>query len=93
MNAETLDPSVAFTYLVRKVVYNNKDWADLYQNLWKVWRGWGMVGKLVTKAGKMVLERGMVYKAILRLMLLYGSKSWVVTGGMLKLQEIFHHQV
>ena len=48
VNAEHLDPVVAFPYLGRTVAYNNSGWADLYQNLRKVQRRWAMVGELVT---------------------------------------------
>ena len=52
-----------------------------------------MVGKVVTKTGAAVWERGMLYKAVLQLVLMYGSKSGVVTRAMLKVLEIFHHRL
>ena len=36
--------------------------------------------------------RGMRYKAAEHTVLLYGSKSWVVTGVMLKHLEVFYHR-
>ena len=37
--------------------------------------------------------RGILYKAVVQLVLLYESESWVVTGEMIKILESFHHQV
>ena len=56
MNSEPMYPVTAFLYLGRKVVYNNSDWEALYQNIWKAWRRWLMVGKVVSKTGAMVRE-------------------------------------
>ena len=39
-----------------------------------------------------VLARGAMYKAVVQLVQLYGSKSWVVTGEMLKFLTAFHHR-
>ena len=50
-----------------------------------------MVGKVVTKTGEMIRERGVFYKAIVQSVFLYGSNIWVVMGDMLKLLEGFHH--
>ena len=37
--------------------------------------------------------RGSIYKAVAKSVLLYGSKSWVVTREMLKVLTVFHHRV
>ena len=34
----------------------------------------------------------MLYKAVDKMVLLYGSESWVMTGTMVKVLEGFHHQ-
>ena len=47
---------------------------------------------VVTKMGEMVRVQGIFYKAIVKLMILYGRESWVVMGDMLKLLEWFHHR-
>ena len=41
----------------------------------------------------MVRAREMLYKAVVQTVLLHGSKSWLVKGEILKVLEIFHHQV
>ena len=35
----------------------------------------------------------MIFKAVVQMVLLYGSESWVVTYVMLKVLEGFHHWV
>ena len=52
-----------------------------------------MVGKVVLKTGAMVWERGILCKAVVQLVLLYGSESWVVMGEILKVIEVFHRGV
>ena len=50
-----------------------------------------MVAKVVKKKVETVRDRGVIHKAIVYMVLLYGSKRWVVTGDMLKVLEGFHH--
>ena len=42
--------------------------------------------------GATVQARGAMYKAVAQSVLLYSSKSWVVSGYMLKVLEGFHHR-
>ena len=91
MNIEPLYTVAAFLYLARTVAYNNIDWAELYQNIQKARRWWVMVGKVVTKTGETVRARGMLYNAVVKLVLLNGSDNWVVMKDMLKVLEGFHH--
>ena len=48
---------------------------------------------VLAKTGAMTYARGMMYKEVYKLMLLYVSKSWVVTGVTLNVLEGFHHRV
>ena len=75
MNAEPLNPVAEFLYLVRKGAYNNSNWSALYQNMRKARRRCVMVGKVVTKMGKRVRSRGIMYKTALKLVLLNRKKS------------------
>ena len=47
---------------------------------------------VIDKIGETVRSRGMMYKSVTQLVILYGSDIWVVTGGMLKVLEGFHHR-
>ena len=49
--------------------------------------------KVVTNTGAIVRVWVIMHKAVVQLVLLYGSKILVVTGVVLKLLEVFHHQV
>ena len=71
--------------MVHKVNYNNSYWKALFQNLRKAWQRWGVVAEVVMKMGEMVRLRGMIYKEVVHMVMLYGCKKWVVTGYMLKL--------
>ena len=52
-----------------------------------------MAGKVVMKTGANVRALGMLYKAVVQSVILYGSKSLVAKGEMLKLIEGFHNWV
>ena len=39
-----------------------------------------------------VRARGAMYKSVAQFVLLYGSKSWVLTREMLKVLTAFHHR-
>ena len=51
----------------------------MYHNLRKYWRHLGVISKALTKPGIIVRAHGMLYKVVEQTVLLYGSKSWVVT--------------
>ena len=93
MNEDPLDQDTSFPYLGHTVVYNNSNWEALYQNLWKACRQWEMVGKVVKKMRATVQVGGMLYKEVIKSVLLYGINSWVVMGDILKVIEVFHHQL
>ena len=48
--------------------------------------------KVPTKTGVTVRAHEMIYKTVVQTVLLYGSRSWIVTKDMLKIMEGFHHQ-
>ena len=51
-----------------------------------------MIVRVIERTGAMVWDQGTMYKAIVRLVLLYGSKSWMVTGWVLNILMAFHCQ-
>ena len=77
----------------RTVAFNNRDWADLYQNLQKARRWWGVVVNLLMRMEETVRARVILYKAVVQTLLLYGRNIWLVTVSMLKVLEGFHHRV
>ena len=93
INAEALPPWKPFPYLGRTIAYNNIYWAEVYHKLKKAQRRWGMIARVLEKTGETVQDRGMMYKSVDQLALLYGSKSWVVVWAMINVLEGFHHRV
>ena len=91
INANTLPPSEASPYLGMTITFNNSNWAAVYLNLRKDRMRWGMIGRVLERTVVTVQARGEIYKAVDQSVLLYGSKSWVVTGEMLKVLTAFHH--
>ena len=41
----------------------------------------------------MVRAREMMYRAVVNMVLFYSSDSWVITGAMMKVLEVFHHWI
>ena len=64
----------------------------MYQNLRKASQFWGVISKVLTKTEGVVWNRGMLYKAVEQMVLLYGISSWLVMGEMLTLLEGFHNR-
>ena len=54
INAETLPPLEAFTYLGCTIAYNNRNWASVYQNLHKAWKMWEMLARVLEKTRERV---------------------------------------
>ena len=91
MNKGTM-PLEAFPYLGSTVLYNHSDWPTVFLNSIKSQILWGMISKVLTNKGAMVLDHGMMYKEVTQTVRMYGRKSGVVTEAMLKILEGFHHQ-
>ena len=51
-----------------------------------------MTMRVLAKMVATVRGRGMMYKVMVKLVILYGSESWVVTGAMLKFLGGLHHR-
>ena len=50
-----------------------------------------MISRVLERTGATVWARVEMYKAVAQLVLIYGSKSWVVNREMLKVLMKFHH--
>ena len=84
VNLYPLESTPTFHYLGCTTVYNNRNWADLYQNLRKAQMCWGMMLGVPAKAGMTVQVRAVLYNSVVQLVLIYGSKIWFVTDVMMK---------
>ena len=89
---EDLPTSEALPYIGWTITYNNSNWTEVYHNLQKSRRLWGMVTRVLEKTGATVQAQGAMYKAVAQLVLLYSSNIWVAALDMLKVLEGFHHR-
>ena len=65
----------------------------LYTNLRKAQKLWGVVAKVLRQMGDHVKARGILYKAVVQTVLLYGCERWVVIDTMVVMLEGFHRRV
>ena len=93
VNLNPLKATSAFPYLIHTVAYNNRNWAELYSNLRKAQRRWGVVEKVMGKTGAPIKYQAMMYKVVFQAVLLYGRKIWVVTYRMMTVLYIFHLRI
>ena len=50
-----------------------------------------MVSRVMEKSGAAVQEWSMMYKTVVQMVLMYGSKSWLVKVEVLMVIEVSHH--
>ena len=62
VNLDPLEATTAFPYLSCMVNLNNSDWVDLYRNLRKSQRRWGVVAKVVGNTGASVKSWVIMYR-------------------------------
>ena len=74
VNPNPLEVKTRFPYLRRTATYNNSDWTTLYRNLRKAQKKWGVIEKVMDKTGAPIKSRSMMCKAVVQVVLLYGSK-------------------
>ena len=87
VNLDQLETTAAFSYLRRMVTFNSSILMTLYVNLSKAQRRWGIVVKLLVNMVVMVQEQAIMYKAVVRKVMICGGKSWVVMEVILKVME------
>ena len=84
VNLEPLESASTLSYLGHTISDNNINWVSLYHNLSKAQRRWGMVSRVMVKAGVTVKSRAMVYKPVLQMLPMYGSESWIIIDATMK---------
>ena len=82
----------AFPYLGRTITFNNNNWEEVYLNLHKYRRRWGVIARVMYRKGATVRARVAMYKSVAQSVLLYGRNRWVVTGDIIKVLTEFHHR-
>ena len=80
-----------FMYLERKLSSYENDWMVLGKNLRRAQGEWGRLAKILGKEGeyRRMVER--FYTVVVQAVLLFGSKTWVLTPQLEKPLKSFHH--
>ena len=87
VNLDPLESAEKLPYLGRTITYNNSKWEDLYNNLRKAQRRWGMVLRVLVKAGATVRARVTMHREAVQMVLLYRSESWFIMDEMMKVSQ------
>ena len=69
---EPLELVYAFPCLIRTIAYNNSNWEAVYHNLRKDRQRCGVISKVLAKTEVTVQARGIIFKAVVHTVLLYG---------------------
>ena len=93
VNLEPFEAKTAFSYLRHTVNFSNSNCEDLYSNLWKAQIQWRLVAMFLKKTGAPVKYRAMMYEVFVQVVIIYGSKIWVVMDPMMRVWEDFHHSI
>ena len=64
VNINPLDAATELPYLGKTITYHNSDWVELYRNLGKSQRRWGMVEKVLGKTGSPIKVQAMMYNKL-----------------------------
>ena len=79
--------------MVRIIVFNNINWASIYQNLREAHRHWGTVSRVMVKIGAAVRVMGIFYKPVVQMVLIYRCDSCLTTDSTMKVIEGLHHHI
>jgi hypothetical protein len=88
-----LDSERWFVYLGRLLSADDDDWPAVLRNMVKAWQRWAYISRILRREGATPRISAMFYKAVVQTVLLFGSKSWVLTPSMLGKLEGFHRPI
>ena len=82
----------SFRYLGRMLSSTDDDWTVVERNLWKARGKRGRLAKILGRDRADRIMVGRFYVALLQAVILFGSKTWVLTLRLEKALEGFHHR-
>ena len=82
-----------FKYLGRLIPFDDDDTQAVRGNLAKARRVWARISRFLRAENASARVRGMFYKATVQSVLLFGSKTWVLSPATLQRLEVFHVKV
>ena len=84
----------SFTYLGREITSSDDDFPACLRNLAKAkakWGGGGALSRVLKGEGASARYQSRIYRIVVSTVLLYSSKTWVVTDRVRRVLEAFHH--
>jgi hypothetical protein len=90
---QSLERVEVFKYLGRLLAMNDNDMSAVRANLKKARKCWTMFSRLLTGENMSPRVCEMFYRAVIQLVLLFGSESWVLTDTAMRVLEGFHVRV
>ena len=88
-----LAPVSSFKYLGRILLVSDNDWAVVVRNLRRARKKWARLTRVLGREGEDAQALGMFYIAVVQVVLLYGSETWVMYPRIGKTLGGFHHRV
>ena len=82
--AERIEGVGRFKYIGRLLDWSDNDWLEFLQNIRKSRHIWGRLGKLLRGEGAEPTVPEMFYCAVVKVVLLFGAKTWVLTDTMIR---------
>ena len=83
----------SFKYPGRILSASGNDWPAVVANMWKAWKKWYQISRILGREGGDTRTLGMFYKAVVQVVLLFISDNWVMTLIIGSTLGGFHHWV
>ena len=72
---------------------DDNDWPAVVRNLQKSRRKWVRLTRILSREGADARTSGQIYLAVVQLVQLYGSETWVMTPYIGRVLGVFHHRL
>ena len=70
-----------------------EDWTAVVGNLQKAWKIWACLLRILVREGSSPRVLGMLFKAVVQVVLLFGAEMWVMTPRIGRALGGFQHRV
>ena len=69
------------------------EWPEVVRNLRRASQKWAWLTRILSREGADARTLGHIYLEVVKLVLLYGSETWILTALMKRVLGRFHHRV
>ena len=90
VHGDVLERVEVFKYLGRLLAQDDDDIQAIRTQMRKAWATWARVGQVLRSKNASLCVTAKFYKAVVQAMLLFGSKTWVLSSTALARLEGFH---